>query len=54
MKTSYDRRRLALHGGSGRSGVLLFRTDPGNINVDIVIGLVAAASAVVTALFSMA
>lgn len=33
--------------------VLLFRTDPGNINVDIVIGLVAAASAVVTALFSM-
>jgi hypothetical protein len=33
--------------------VLLFRSDPGNINVDIVIGLVAAASAVVTALFSM-
>jgi multidrug transporter EmrE-like cation transporter len=33
--------------------VLLFRTNPGNIDVDIVIGLVAAAGAVVTALFSM-
>lgn len=33
--------------------VILFRSEPGNINVDVVIGLVAAASAVITALFSM-
>jgi multidrug transporter EmrE-like cation transporter len=33
--------------------VLLFRSNPGNIDIDIVIGLVAAAGAIVTALFSM-
>ncbi|MDA4136178.1 MAG: hypothetical protein OK449_04150 [Thaumarchaeota archaeon] len=33
--------------------VLLFRSNPGNIDVDIVIGLVAAAGAIVTALISM-
>lgn len=33
--------------------VLVSKSDPGNINIDIVIGLVAAVSAVVTALFSM-
>ena len=33
--------------------VLLFQSDRGNINVDIAIGLVAAAGAVVTTLFSM-
>lgn len=33
--------------------VLLFRTNPGNINVDIVIGLAAAVGAIITALYSM-
>lgn len=33
--------------------VLVSRSDPGNINVDIVIGFIAAVSAVITALFSM-
>lgn len=33
--------------------VLVSKSDPGNINIDIVIGLVAAVSAVITALFSM-
>jgi len=31
----------------------LFSLNPGNINIDIVIGLVAAAGAIITALFSM-
>jgi hypothetical protein len=33
--------------------VFVSRAEPGNINVDIVIGVVAAASAVITALYSM-
>ena len=33
--------------------VFVSKADPGNINADIVIGLVASASAVITALFSM-
>ncbi len=33
--------------------VLVSKSDPGNINADIAIGLIAAASAVITALFSM-
>jgi hypothetical protein len=33
--------------------VLLSRSNPGNINIDVFIGLVAALSAVITALFSM-
>jgi hypothetical protein len=33
--------------------VFIARVNPGNINIDIVIGIIAAASAVITALFSM-
>ena len=33
--------------------VLVSKTNPGNINIDILIGIIAAASAVITALYSM-
>ena len=54
MKLTINRgQRLALHGRGGCRQRFCLQLNPGNINVDIVIGFIAAVSAVITALFSM-